>query len=83
MIEMLLSCNFDLKAQKELLDAELDFHKKLTTGEDTTDLKRRLGQLQVEVRLLVLCSLHAEHLTDLKPVRDKKMHNHLTDNYFV
>lgn len=38
-----------MKAQKELLDAELDFHKKLTTGEDTTDLKRRLGQLQVEV----------------------------------
>lgn len=38
-----------MKAQKELLDAELEFHKKLTTGEDTTDLKKRLGQLQVEV----------------------------------
>nr|XP_023698175.1 RNA-binding protein 27 isoform X2 [Paramormyrops kingsleyae] len=33
-------------AQKELLDAELDFHKKLSSGEDTTDLKRRLSQLQ-------------------------------------
>ncbi|XP_052393373.1 RNA-binding protein 27 isoform X4 [Carassius gibelio] len=41
-------------AQKELLDAELDFHKKLTSGEDTTDLKRRLGQLQVEATLLGL-----------------------------
>ncbi|MCJ8740500.1 hypothetical protein PDJAM_G00059620 [Pangasius djambal] len=41
-------------AQKELLDAELDFHKKLTTGEDTTDLKRRLGQLQVEAKRLGL-----------------------------
>lgn len=40
---------YHAKAQKELLDAELDFHKKLTSGEDTTDLKRRLGQLQVEV----------------------------------
>uniref|UniRef100_A0A8C6T9E4 RNA binding motif protein 27 n=1 Tax=Neogobius melanostomus TaxID=47308 RepID=A0A8C6T9E4_9GOBI len=37
-------------AQKELLDAELDFHKKMNSGEDTTDLKRKLGQLQVEVR---------------------------------
>jgi RNA-binding protein 27 len=37
------------QAQKELLDAELDFHKKMSSGEDTTDLKRRLGQLQVEV----------------------------------
>ena len=37
------------QAQKELLDAELDFHKKLSSGEDTTDLKRKLGQLQVEV----------------------------------
>uniref|UniRef100_A0A4W6EY09 RNA binding motif protein 27 n=1 Tax=Lates calcarifer TaxID=8187 RepID=A0A4W6EY09_LATCA len=36
-------------AQKELLDAELDFHKKMSSGEDTTDLKRKLGQLQVEV----------------------------------
>lgn len=51
--EMLLSCNFEMKAQKELLDAELDFHKKLTTGEDTTDLKRRLGQLQVEVSTIL------------------------------
>ncbi|XP_027010169.1 RNA-binding protein 27 isoform X3 [Tachysurus fulvidraco] len=41
-------------AQKELLDAELDFHKKLTAGEDTTDLKRRLGQLQVEAKRLGL-----------------------------
>ncbi|KAF7697440.1 hypothetical protein HF521_005858 [Silurus meridionalis] len=41
-------------AQKELLDAELDFHKKLTTGEDTTDLKRRLGQLQDEAKRLGL-----------------------------
>lgn len=37
------------QAQKELLDAELDFHKKMSSGEDTTDLKRKLGQLQVEV----------------------------------
>lgn len=37
------------QAQKELLDAELDFHKKKCSGEDTTDLKRKLGQLQVEV----------------------------------
>uniref|UniRef100_A0A8C1S9H2 RNA binding motif protein 27 n=1 Tax=Cyprinus carpio TaxID=7962 RepID=A0A8C1S9H2_CYPCA len=43
-------------AQKELLDAELDFHKKLTSGEDTTDLKRRLGQLQVEATRLGLIS---------------------------
>ncbi|XP_028840621.1 RNA-binding protein 27 [Denticeps clupeoides] len=41
-------------AQKELLDAELDFHKKLNSGEDTTDLKRRLGQLQVEATRLGL-----------------------------
>lgn len=38
-----------VQAQKELLDAELDFHKRMSTGEDTTDLKRKLGQLQVEV----------------------------------
>lgn len=38
------------QAQKELLDAELDFHKKMSSGEDTTDLKRKLGQLQVEVK---------------------------------
>uniref|UniRef100_A0A3Q3WSJ9 Uncharacterized protein n=1 Tax=Mola mola TaxID=94237 RepID=A0A3Q3WSJ9_MOLML len=41
-------------AQKELLDAELDFHKKMTSGEDTTDLKRKLGQLQVEATRLGL-----------------------------
>ncbi|XP_037125116.1 RNA-binding protein 27 isoform X1 [Syngnathus acus] len=39
-------------AQKELLDAELDFHKKMNSGEDTTDLKRRLGQLQKEATQL-------------------------------
>lgn len=38
-----------VQAQKELLDAELDFHKRMSSGEDTTDLKRKLGQLQVEV----------------------------------
>ncbi|XP_051959991.1 RNA-binding protein 27-like isoform X2 [Xyrauchen texanus] len=43
-------------AQKELLDAELDFHKKLTSGEDPTDLKRRLGQLQMEATRLGLIS---------------------------
>lgn len=32
----------------------MDFHKKLTSGEDTTDLKRRLGQLQVEVSVLIV-----------------------------
>lgn len=42
----MFECN---QAQKELLDAELDFHKKMNSGEDTTDLKRKLGQLQVEV----------------------------------
>ncbi|XP_038148005.1 RNA-binding protein 27 isoform X2 [Cyprinodon tularosa] len=41
-------------AQKELLDAELDFHKKMSSGEDTTDLKRKLGQLQVEAKRLGL-----------------------------
>ncbi|XP_072301818.1 RNA-binding protein 27 [Eucyclogobius newberryi] len=41
-------------AQKELLDAELDFHKKMNSGEDTTDLKRKLGQLQVEATFLGL-----------------------------
>lgn len=41
--------DFCVQAQKELLDAELDFHKKMSSGEDTTDLKRKLGQLQVEV----------------------------------
>ncbi|XP_017276923.1 RNA-binding protein 27 isoform X3 [Kryptolebias marmoratus] len=46
-----LSC---FQAQKELLDAELDFHKKMSSGEDTTDLKRKLGQLQVEATRLGL-----------------------------
>ncbi|XP_061595453.1 RNA-binding protein 27 isoform X1 [Cololabis saira] len=41
-------------AQKALLDAELDFHKKMSSGEDTTDLKRKLGQLQVEATRLGL-----------------------------
>ncbi|XP_029030597.1 RNA-binding protein 27 isoform X2 [Betta splendens] len=40
--------------EKELLDAELDFHKKMSSGEDTTDLKRKLGQLQVEATQLGL-----------------------------
>nr|XP_057943868.1 RNA-binding protein 27 isoform X3 [Doryrhamphus excisus] len=39
-------------AQKELLDAELDFHKKMSSGEDTTDLKRKLGMLQKEATQL-------------------------------
>ncbi|XP_041807889.1 RNA-binding protein 27 isoform X1 [Chelmon rostratus] len=43
-----------VEAQKELLDAELDFHKKMSSGEDTTDLKRKLGQLQVEATRLGL-----------------------------
>ncbi|XP_060911156.1 RNA-binding protein 27 isoform X1 [Labrus mixtus] len=43
-----------IDAQKELLDAELDFHKKMISGEDTTDLKRKLGQLQVEATRLGL-----------------------------
>lgn len=41
-------------AQKELLDAELDILKKMNSGEDTTDLKRKLGQLQVEATRLGL-----------------------------
>ncbi|KAJ3589813.1 hypothetical protein NHX12_010654 [Muraenolepis orangiensis] len=41
-------------AHKELLDAELDFHKKMSSGEDTTDLRRKLGQLQVEATRLGL-----------------------------
>ncbi|XP_026228068.1 RNA-binding protein 27 isoform X2 [Anabas testudineus] len=41
-------------AQKELLDAQLDFHKKMSSGEDTTDLKRKLGQLEVEATRLGL-----------------------------
>uniref|UniRef100_A0A8C7YZU2 RNA binding motif protein 27 n=1 Tax=Oryzias sinensis TaxID=183150 RepID=A0A8C7YZU2_9TELE len=39
---------------KELLDAELEIHKKMSSGEDTTDLKRKLGQLQVEATRLGL-----------------------------
>lgn len=46
---MIDRCDVCVQAQKELLDAELDFHKKMSSGEDTTDLKRKLGQLQVEV----------------------------------
>lgn len=42
-------CTFFSKAQKELLDAELDFHKRLSSGEDTTELRKKLNQLQVEV----------------------------------
>ncbi|MEQ2281279.1 hypothetical protein AMECASPLE_028629, partial [Ameca splendens] len=41
-------------AQKELLDAELDFYNRISSGEDTTDLKRKLGQLQVEAKRLGL-----------------------------
>ncbi|XP_030067446.1 RNA-binding protein 27 isoform X2 [Microcaecilia unicolor] len=40
------------EAQKELLDAELDLHKRLTSGEDTTDLRKKLSQLQVEAARL-------------------------------
>ncbi|XP_041079404.1 RNA-binding protein 27-like isoform X2 [Polyodon spathula] len=43
-----------IDTQKELLDAEMDFHKKLSSGEDTTDLKKKLGQLQVEAARLGL-----------------------------
>nr|XP_014343928.1 PREDICTED: RNA-binding protein 27 isoform X3 [Latimeria chalumnae] len=39
-------------AQKELLDAELDLHKRLTSGEDTTELRKKLSQLQVEAARL-------------------------------
>lgn len=52
-------CTFFSQAQKELLDAELDFHKRLSSGEDTTELRKKLNQLQVEVSLsglmLVMC----------------------------
>ncbi|RXM93015.1 RNA-binding protein 27 [Acipenser ruthenus] len=51
MLEKQIECQ---KAQKELLDAEMDFHKKLSSGEDTTDLKKKLGQLQVEAARLGL-----------------------------
>ncbi|CAH2277056.1 RNA-binding 27 [Pelobates cultripes] len=40
------------EAQKELLDAEMDFHKRLTSGEDTTELRKKLSQLQVEAARL-------------------------------
>ncbi|KAM8973250.1 RNA-binding protein 27-like isoform 1-T1 [Pelodytes ibericus] len=40
------------EAQKELLDAEMDFHKRLTSGEDTTELRKRLNQLQAEAARL-------------------------------
>uniref|UniRef100_A0A8C5R0A2 RNA binding motif protein 27 n=1 Tax=Leptobrachium leishanense TaxID=445787 RepID=A0A8C5R0A2_9ANUR len=40
------------EAQKELLDAEMDFHKRLTSGEDTTELKKKLSQLQIEAARL-------------------------------
>ncbi|KAG7269924.1 hypothetical protein CRUP_032081, partial [Coryphaenoides rupestris] len=43
-----------IDAHKELLDAELDFHKKWSSGEDTTDLRRKLGLLQVEATRLGL-----------------------------
>ncbi|KAM4676764.1 RNA-binding protein 27 [Discoglossus pictus] len=49
------------EAQKELLDAEMDFHKRLTSGEDTTELRKKLNQLQVE----------AAHLGLLPPSRGK------------
>lgn len=52
-------CTFFSKAQKELLDAELDFHKRLSSGEDTTELRKKLNQLQVEVSMsgfmLLMC----------------------------
>lgn len=54
-----------LQAQKELLDAELDFHKKMSSGEDTTDLKRKLGQLQVEV-LLHTCQSVCSHIPHIQ-----------------
>lgn len=75
------------QAQKELLDAELDFHKKMSSGEDTTDLKRKLGQLQVEViHTLSLC-LSLTHIhththrkytwieTDTKLIIDSILHH--------
>ncbi|XP_038628075.1 RNA-binding protein 27 isoform X2 [Tachyglossus aculeatus] len=40
------------EAQKELLDAEMDFHKRLSSGEDTTELRKKLNQLQVEAARL-------------------------------
>uniref|UniRef100_A0A8D0HBX3 RNA binding motif protein 27 n=1 Tax=Sphenodon punctatus TaxID=8508 RepID=A0A8D0HBX3_SPHPU len=40
------------EAQKELLDVELDFHKRLSSGEDTTELRKKLNQLQIEAARL-------------------------------
>ncbi|KAM9312632.1 RNA-binding protein 27-like [Gastrophryne carolinensis] len=40
------------EAQKELLDAEMDFHKRLSSGEDATELRKKLNQLQVEAARL-------------------------------
>lgn len=55
-------CTFFSKAQKELLDAELDFHKRLSSGEDTTELRKKLNQLQVEVSMsgfmLLVCFVY-------------------------
>lgn len=69
------------QAQKELLDAELDFHKKMSSGEDTTDLKRKLGQLQVEVHYtLSLTHSHTHRKytwieTDTKLIIDSILHH--------
>ncbi|KAM4037954.1 RNA-binding protein 27 isoform 2-T2 [Anomaloglossus baeobatrachus] len=41
-----------IEAQKELLDAEMDFHKRLSSGEDTTELRKKLNQLQIEAARL-------------------------------
>ncbi|XP_053575254.1 RNA-binding protein 27 [Bombina bombina] len=49
------------ETQKELLDAEMDLHKRLSSGEDTTELRKKLNQLQVE----------AAHLGILPPSRGK------------
>lgn len=40
---------FNIQAQKELLDAELDLYKKSQSGEDTAMLKLHYTQLQIEV----------------------------------
>lgn len=37
------------QAQKELLDTELDLYKKIQAGEDTSQLKIKYTQLQLEV----------------------------------
>lgn len=69
------------QAQKELLDAELDFHKKMSSGEDTTDLKRKLGQLQVEVIHTLSHTLTHTHRkytwieTDTKLIIDSILHH--------